>query len=452
MFPVVSHTLNVSSRTAEPANHPAVQFFRCSPWFADTQLRVDLGLDLSKALASARSEHSVWQTNGTQSLSNSELSEWVDLLRLERYDQASTDTTVGAIVAREIYYLLRPLLGVSVRRHLQRFALRDWEHRPFPRWPVDRSVDILLELFLTSAARQKCVYRVPFVWFWPDGHSSCAMLTHDVETSAGLQFCDELMNMDDEAGIKSSFQLVPEQRYHVTEDQLRQFRERQFEVNIHDLNHDGHLFRDREKFLGRVKKINEYGKKFGSSGFRAGALYRNQEWFAGFDFEYDMSVPNVAHLDPQHGGCCTLFPYFVGNVLELPVTAIQDYSLFHVLETYSIETWRTQMSYIAAHHGMINVITHPDYVIEQKARSAYRELLRYMNELKTSADVWFAQPKDVNSWWRQRAQMELFWDRDHWSIRGPGSERAVVGYFDVESHQPEYQIGNHTAQVPGAST
>jgi len=83
--------------------------------------------------------------------------------------------------------------------------------------------------------------------------------------------------------------------------------------------------------MKRVARINAYGKEFGATGFRAGVLYRNQRWFDALDFEYDSSVPNVAHLDPQRGGCCTVMPYFVGKMLELPVTMTQDYTLFHIL-------------------------------------------------------------------------------------------------------------------------
>ena len=35
------------------------------------------------------------------------------------------------------------------------------------------------------------------------------MMTHDVEGQAGLDFCDELMDIDDSFGIKSAFQLIP---------------------------------------------------------------------------------------------------------------------------------------------------------------------------------------------------------------------------------------------------
>jgi hypothetical protein len=420
--------------------NPVVEFFRCSPWFGDAQIRVDLHPDLAVALASAQSKDPLWREPGERWLTNSRLKQWVDLLRYEHYDQASTETTVGAIFAREAYYAIRPLLGVTVRRHLQGFALRGWDKRPFPRWPVDRTVDELLETSLAAIMKQKCVREVPFIWFWPKGYSSCALLTHDVETKDGLQFCPTLMDLDDAAGIKSAFQIVPEQRYEITQRELEQFRDRGFEVNIHDLNHDGHLFRDRRKFDLRVQKINEYGRRFGASGFRAGALYRNQDWFDGLQFAYDMSVPNVAHLDPQHGGCCTMFPYFVGDVLELPVTAIQDYSLFHVLRTYSTELWRTQMSYIVEHHGLINVITHPDYVIEQRARDSYKELLDYLNDLRTNSGVWIAQPREVNAWWRERSDMKLVWDSDRWTVVGPGSERAAVAYFEVDGDRPEYRV------------
>lgn len=411
--------------------NPLVTFFRCPEWFGDTQIRVRLGPELANALARAQSTDPLWREQGGKWLTHSRLSELIDLLRYEHYDQASTDTTVGAIMVREAYYAIRPLLGVTVRRHLQSLALRGWDQRPFPRWPVDRTVDQLLEICMAASLQEKCVEKVPFIWFWPKGYASCALVTHDVETGEGLRFCPTLMDIDDAAGIKSSFQLVPEQRYQVTTAQLEEFRNRQFEVNIHDLNHDGHLFRDNRKFRQRVQKINEYGRKFGSSGFRAGALYRNQDWFDELEFQYDMSVPNVAHLDPQHGGCCTLFPFFIGNILELPVTAIQDYSLFHVLHTYSTEIWRTQIDYITSHHGLVNIITHPDYLIEQRARNAYSELLAYLNDRRANSAVWIAQPADVNRWWRQRSEMHLEWDCDHWTIVGDGSERAEIAYFTM---------------------
>ena len=130
-----------------------------------------------------------------------------------------------------------------------------------------------------------------------------------------------MMDIDDAYGIKASFQVVPERRYDAPPAFLDSIRQRGFEVAVQDLNHDGRLYKNRQQFLERVAKINDYRKQWGANGFRAAVLYRRQEWFNDLDFSYDMSVPNVAHLDPQRGGCCTVMPYFVGNLLEIPGNA-----------------------------------------------------------------------------------------------------------------------------------
>jgi hypothetical protein len=172
------------------------------------------------------------------------------------------------------------------------------------------------------------------------------VVTHDVETIKGRDFCTALMDVDDSFAIKSSFQLIPEKRYPLSPSFVAQLRERGFEVNVHDLNHDGRLFAGKARFLERAPRINEYGRALGARGFRSGALYRNPDWYEALAFSYDMSVPNVAHLDPQRGGCCTVMPYFIGKMLELPVTTTQDYALFHILKDFSINLWRLQIARI----------------------------------------------------------------------------------------------------------
>ena len=133
------------------------------------------------------------------------------------------------------------------------------------------------------------------------------MVTHDVETSAGRDFCPGLMDLNDSFGIKAAFQIVPENRYSVPQALLDCIRERGFELNVHDLNHDGRLMEDLEEFLRRAKDINLHGRRFGALGFRSAMLYRNIDWYEALDFSYDMSVPNVAHLDPQRGGVAPFF-------------------------------------------------------------------------------------------------------------------------------------------------
>jgi hypothetical protein len=363
-----------------------------------------------------------------------DVSEVVTNLRHERYRRNGytlLQKTTSGSVAQRLYYLLRPFMGVGLRKHLQKLRLRNWDRIPFPRWPVDRNVDALMESAMAVALKALGQSTMPFIWFWPDGAPACAMMTHDVEGIAGLDFCDELMNLDDVHCIKSAFQLIPEGQEQEWRHTAARLRKRGFEVNLHDLNHDGQLFADRQEFLQRAKRINRYARELGCEGFRSGAMYREQDWFGAFEFSYDMSVPNAAHLEPQRGGCCTVMPYFVGDILELPLTTVQDYTLFHILNDYSIDLWKKQIELVSRHYGLISIITHPDYMVGKRERDVYIDLLRHLADQRDRAGLWIALPGDINRWWRNRRQMALVRDGDSWRIEGPDAHRARVAYASL---------------------
>ena len=187
----------------------------------------------------------------------------VDCLRHERYVDNSTNIDKAF---RSFYYAARPAMGPGVRKYIQRLYFRWRQKSPFSGWPVDTTVEEILERLLVCAMKSRNVTRLPFVWFWPDGAASCTTISHDVETNAGLQFCPQLMDLDDSFGVKSSFPLVPEERYTVSKSVLERIRGRGFEINVHDLNHDGYLFSDNERFLRRARRINQYARQFGRPG------------------------------------------------------------------------------------------------------------------------------------------------------------------------------------------
>ncbi len=339
-----------------------------------------------------------------------------------------------------MYYLMRPLFPVSFRKYLQRAALREWDVIPFPRWPVDVTTENLMEATWELVLRSADVDELPFIWFWPDGHSSACIMTHDVETKSGRDFCPTMMRMEHRVGISSAFEVVPEERYAVPDSFLQDIRDQGCEVCIHGLNHDGRLFSSSEIFFERAKKINAYAEQWHALGFRSPVMYRNLEWLYALNFAYDMSVPNVGHLDPQRGGCCTVMPYFIGDMVELPLTTIQDYSLFNILQERSLDLWIEQTEAIRERHGLMSFIIHPDYVNEDWSSGVYDALLDHLAWLRSDHGVWIALPREVNAWWRARRDMRLVNGGGGWKVVGPNAEHARIAYARLSDNKMTYRL------------
>ena len=367
----------------------------------------------------------------------------IENLRRERYEKSlvpGREKIVSQEWALKAYYFVRRSLPTSVRRCLQRAYFSDWNSRAFPSWPVDFTVDTIHEKLLQLSMECAGLRRMPFIWFWPEGAQNCLILTHDVETSAGRDFTPQLMDLDESFGLKASFQVIPEKRYEVSSEYVQEIRNRGFEFNLHDLNHDGYLYQERNQFLRRARKINEYVHRYNALGFRAGAMYRNLDWYDAFDFSYDMSMPNVAHLEPKRGGCCTAFPFFVGNILELPLTTSQDYSLFHILKDYSITLWKKQFDLIRERNGLISLLAHPDYLIGRRTRKVYESWLDYLRQTLSRENIWAALPREVDQWWRARSKMKLIPKGKGWEISGLQSEKARIAYAVLEGDRLLYEL------------
>lgn len=368
--------------------------------------------------------------------------EAIDNLRLERYSPPGWSVFDQAL--KSIYYAVRPVTTRSLRKRIQKLRAADWQAVSFPHWPVDTSVENICENLLTLALRANHTEPIPFVWFWPAAASGCFLMTHDVETQAGLDHVVELLDLDDRFGIKASVQIVPEDRYAVSREVVNAIKSRGHEVCVQDLNHDGRLFDDRAEFRRRADRINRYGREYGARGFRAAVLYRKPEWFEDLDFSFDMSIPNVARLDPQRGGCCTVTPYFIGNLLEIPVTTIQDYMLFHLLEERSIKLWTTQVELILAKNGLASFIVHPDYVLEPDTRMVYEELLQSLQDTRSARNVWCALPSEIDAWWRARQAMRVVKQGNSWQIEGDRTGRATLAFAQLEDGKLVYRCAQGT--------
>ena len=367
----------------------------------------------------------------------------LDRFLLERYiDNALHEQRRGPRAwVRSAYYAVRPILPVAFRKYLQRLALRNWSDIGFPDWPVDTSVDDrIVDAF--GQMLDDGTPEIPFVWFWPHGHRYAGIMTHDVETRDGRDFTRSMIQMESEFEIRSAFEIVPEVRYDVPETYLQSIRDAGCEVCLHGLNHDGRLFDDPEQLAARVDRLEHYAKSFEAIGFRSPIMYRNVDWLPKLPVQYDMSLPNTGRLDPQRGGCCTVMPYFMDDLLELPLTTIQDYSLLHVLDDYSLAIWRRQRDLIRRRFGLMSFIIHPDYTIETRACSLYRDLLAWLDQLRREDNLWLALPREVNGWWRRRRAMRIEKADGRWHIVGDHRQEAVLAFARRRNGGIRYVLAN----------
>ena len=130
------------------------------------------------------------------------------------------------------------------------------------------------------------------------------------------------------------------------------------------------------------------------------------------------------------------------NILELPLTTTQDYSLFNIIQTDPMEMWSKQMEIIIAKHGLISFIIHPDYITEPERQSLYSNLLKTLKNYNVERNVWLALPSEVDTWWRARAEMTLECENGSWSIRGKDSERARLAFARLENGKVTYVLPN----------
>jgi peptidoglycan/xylan/chitin deacetylase (PgdA/CDA1 family) len=339
-----------------------------------------------------------------------------DLLH-ERYRRRTPPPILLAV-----YYRLKPALPRSFqlaarRARARRLRRRHERDAHFPRWPIEPVLTDRMEEQLRARLRRTGSDRVPLVGFWPGRHRFAYVLTHDVEGPRGLANIAPLLEVEQRHGIVSSWNLVADD-YPIDPKVVDAIRDAGGEIGLHGLNHDGRLFESRRSFEDQLPRIRERMRAWGAEGFRSPSTLRNADWMAELPVGYDSSFPDTDPFEPHPGGCCSILPFFLGSVVELPMTLVQDHTLFEILRERDIALWRHKAEWIARHGGLVTVLVHPDYMLGRERLSRYEELLAFLRSLPGG---WHALPRDVARWWRRRAALD---DR----LRGgePISERTLA--------------------------
>ena len=306
------------------------------------------------------------------------------------------------MLRNRIYYQLKPFIPRALRAAVRRKIALRLEARVQDVWPIMPGSE-----------------QTPPGWQgWPDGKKFALVLTHDVEGPVGLRRCRRLAELESELGFRSCFNFIPAGQYAVPPELREELTSEGFEIGVHDLHHDGRLYRTWRGFVEKAKRINEYLADWNAEGFRSGFMLHKLDWLHQLAIRYDMSTFDTDPFEPQPEGRHTIFPFFIARpqadhhangsgegYLELPYTLPQDSTLFLLLRHESSEVWLRKLDWIARHGGMALLDTHPDYMAFQGAPDAsveypverYREFLRYVRD-KYSETCWHALPREVTSY------------------------------------------------------
>jgi peptidoglycan/xylan/chitin deacetylase (PgdA/CDA1 family) len=348
--------------------------------------------------------------------------------------------------ALNFYYGVKPLIPRAAQLAARRAYARLQRRRGFPAWPIEPlRVEQMKEAFRAELAATGND-RIPFLNFWP-GRSRCALIvTHDVEGAAGMNYIPEVLELEARYGLRSSWNFVADD-YAIDPEIFAAVRAAGGEIGLHGLHHNGLLFADRESFTAQLPRIHEVMRDWGAVGFRSPATHREPSWMPELGCSYDSSFPDTDPFEPQPEGCCAIWPFFLDELVELPITMPQDHTLFTILRQTTIETWVDKSRWLAANHGLINVLVHPDYLLDPRELSLYEELLAH---LVTIEDCWHALPCEVASWWRTRSRLQQLSATD---VEVQAREfSASVAYACPEGDDIVFDTSTEDgAAVPGAN-
>lgn len=307
---------------------------------------------------------------------------------------ASPEKGRGMSLLNAMYYLFKPFLPQAARYTMRRLRA-NYKLQTAKDWPIMESAG-----------------EAPFGWAgWPQGKKFALVLTHDVEGPVGLERCQQLAELEMKLGFRSSFNLIPEGGYTVTPE-FRQFMtDAGFEIGVHDLRHDGSLYRSRKSFDECATGINSYLRNWDAVGFRAGFMFHNLEWLKSLEIEYDASTFDTDPFEPQPDGAGTIFPFVVKGrtpeegYVELPYTLPQDATLFLILREQTNRIWKEKTDWLAERGGMVLLNVHPDYLAFGGAKPSisefdvalYEDFLSYI-KTRYEGEYWNPLPREMSSY------------------------------------------------------
>ncbi len=284
----------------------------------------------------------------------------------------------------------------SIRNIFINYFIRKKFHKKklFPVFPAEKSLEVIKYIIKTLLSETLYTFN------WPNCKKYCIILTHDVDTKKGFKQIGEIQKVEEEYGFKSSWNVVGK-LYPIEHSILEYLVNKGCEIGLHGYNHDNKIAYQKESEI-REKIIDcmDLIKRYNIKGFRSPSYLRSPTLFNVLQdyFLYDSSVPDVDFFSPSNlCGCCSIFPYKVGNLVELPVTIPYEIPLFIGYRIAQLnDFWKPKIDWIKEAGGMILINTHSDPHLSGNLKMirSYKNLLAYV---KKDDEGFTAKPSEIGN-------------------------------------------------------
>ncbi len=327
----------------------------------DSLIKVDSNIDTSLASSAA------------QALYKSYLTKTFENILYEKYAHSH----------RPVYTYLPfsyQIIPNAIRYRFQNFFKQKPALSVFPAWPFEQSLENLRKIAIVKHSLNDSY---PFKkLLWPKGKQYALILSHDIENADNWKWVKRIAEIESGFGFRSSWNVVPK-LYKIDYDILDWLKEQGFEIGLHGYNHDNKLaFLEEKKIISRFEENQSLIKRYNIRGFRSSSWLRSDTLFKVLQdyFLYDSSVLDVDYISPAGaGGCCSVFPFRIGKIVELPTTLPYELPIQFGTERSRLNSfWKQKIEWIKITGGAVSVISHPDpyYGGNETMVNLYKEFLK----------------------------------------------------------------------------
>jgi hypothetical protein len=214
-----------------------------------------------------------------------------------------------------------------------------------------------------------------------------AVLTHDIDTAAGLQRIKAIAEAERAVGARACWNVVP-RHYPIDNGQLEWLANTGHEIGLHGIWHTNkEAFLSRAEFTRELDGLTDLRVRFAIRTYRGPSWYRTSAMFdvLAEHFDADLTTLDIDLVCPGGPGGVGLPRAFRirPNLIEIPCTVPFEAPMIVGPKQQSLtEFWRPKIEMLGHAGGMAVINTHPDpnYLGTSNMLADYRRLLSYLAE------------------------------------------------------------------------